>query len=178
MKEKSYSISQIAQLCGLSRSTLLYYERIGLIDETPRKENGYRSYSSKELQTVRRVQAYRQMGLPLKKIKSLMDQHGEKGPEILEDQLFQLGSQIQELKRQQFQILSLLQNRELHNKYGVLTARDFEDILKAAGMNEEMRRQWHREFEARSPETHRQFLLSLGLRDFEIEAIIETISKL
>ncbi|MGB1322926.1 MAG: MerR family transcriptional regulator, partial [Vibrio gallaecicus] len=50
-----YRISELAELVGLSRSTLLYYGKLGLI-EAQRQSNGYRLYSEKDLQRVRLLQ--------------------------------------------------------------------------------------------------------------------------
>lgn len=44
-----YHISQLAQQFGLSRSTLLYYDRIGLLSPSARSEAGYRQYSPANL---------------------------------------------------------------------------------------------------------------------------------
>ena len=42
---KTYSISKLARACGLSRSTLLYYDRLGLLPPSGRTGSGYRCYS-------------------------------------------------------------------------------------------------------------------------------------
>jgi len=41
-----YRIRELAGLFGLSRSTLLYYDRIGLLSPSARSESGYRLYSA------------------------------------------------------------------------------------------------------------------------------------
>ena len=60
-----YRISELAELVGLSRSTLLYYGKLGLI-EAQRTSNGYRSYSERDLQRVRLLQQLQAGGLTLK----------------------------------------------------------------------------------------------------------------
>jgi DNA-binding transcriptional MerR regulator len=45
---KTYSISKLARAFGLSRSTLLYYDRIGLLAASGRTGSGYRCYSEKD----------------------------------------------------------------------------------------------------------------------------------
>jgi len=50
-----YRISELATHVGLSRSTLLYYEKIGLI-EGQRLGNGYRTYSGRDVQRLRLIQ--------------------------------------------------------------------------------------------------------------------------
>ena len=47
-----YRISELASLVGLSRTALLYYEKLNLISGK-RLENGYRAYSERDLQQVR-----------------------------------------------------------------------------------------------------------------------------
>ncbi|MDX7888425.1 MerR family transcriptional regulator, partial [Aeromonas caviae] len=58
-------ISELARRCGLARSTLLYYEKLGVITGT-RGANGYRHYDDDDLQRLRMVQALQAGGLSLK----------------------------------------------------------------------------------------------------------------
>ncbi len=46
-----YRISELAEMLGLSRTTLLYYEKIELI-KGQRLSNGYRAYSDADLTTL------------------------------------------------------------------------------------------------------------------------------
>jgi len=50
-----YRISELAKLVGLSRTALLYYEKLNLIS-AKRLENGYRVYSERDAQQVRLIQ--------------------------------------------------------------------------------------------------------------------------
>jgi DNA-binding transcriptional MerR regulator len=50
-----YRISELAEKVGLSRSTLLYYEKLGLLRGV-RQTNGYRLYSDKDVQQLRLLQ--------------------------------------------------------------------------------------------------------------------------
>lgn len=47
-----YRIGELAERCEVNKETIRYYERLGLIPEPNRTENGYRMYS---LQTVDRL---------------------------------------------------------------------------------------------------------------------------
>ncbi|MBL0596286.1 MerR family transcriptional regulator [Aeromonas jandaei] len=58
-------ISELARRCGLARSTLLYYEKLGVIAGT-RGANGYRHYDDEDLQRLQMVQALQAGGLSLK----------------------------------------------------------------------------------------------------------------
>lgn len=58
-------ISELARRCGLARSTLLYYEKLGVISGS-RAANGYRHYDEGDLQRLQMVQALQAGGLSLK----------------------------------------------------------------------------------------------------------------
>ena len=46
------TVSQLARLCGLSRTTLLYYESIGLLPPASRSNANYRRYSAEDLERL------------------------------------------------------------------------------------------------------------------------------
>lgn len=58
-------ISELARRCGLARSTLLYYEKLGVIAGT-RSANGYRHYGDEDVQRLQMVQALQAGGLSLR----------------------------------------------------------------------------------------------------------------
>lgn len=45
------------------------------------------------------------------------------------------------------------------------------EVFRATGLDEEMMRRWHREFERRYPEQHESFMKWLNLSSDEIRAI-------
>jgi len=45
------------------------------------------------------------------------------------------------------------------------------EMLRAAGMDDQAMERWHGEFEARAPEAHHDFLLSLDIPEKEVLAI-------
>ncbi len=65
-----YTIRKLAAEFGLSRSTLLYYDSIGLLKPSSRSESGYRQYSEGDNKQLRQICTYRQMGLQLKELNS------------------------------------------------------------------------------------------------------------
>ena len=48
---RMYQISELAESVGLSRATLLYYEKLGLL-KGKRQANGYRVYSDSDRQRL------------------------------------------------------------------------------------------------------------------------------
>ena len=67
-----YRISELAALVGLSRTALLYYEKLGLISGR-RLANGYRVYDDRDVQQVRLVQQLQNGGLTLAECKSCLE---------------------------------------------------------------------------------------------------------
>lgn len=67
-----YRISELGALVGLSRTTLLYYEKLNLICGK-RLENGYRIYSDRDIQQVRLIQQLQSGGLTLAECKSCLE---------------------------------------------------------------------------------------------------------
>lgn len=164
---KTYSISQLSGLFGLSRSALLYYDRIGLLIPSDRSEAGYRLYTQKDHDRLNQICTFRNTGLALADIKKLLDSDNAPSVKILENRLWEIGQQIVDLKPQQ-QVLICLLKEMTSDVYGpAIDKQMWVKILQAAGMDEPAMMKWHAEFESRSPEAHHDFLLSLGISEIE-----------
>lgn len=61
-------ISEIAEQTNVSKFTLRYYEKIGLIPSVPRIGNGVRSYDEKFIRWIKLVQDLKDMGMSLENI--------------------------------------------------------------------------------------------------------------
>lgn len=168
---KTYSISQLSGLFGLSRSALLYYDRIGLLIPSDRSEAGYRLYTQKDHDRLNQICTFRNTGLALADIKKLLDSDNAPSVKILENRLWEIGQQIVDLKRQQ-QVLICLLKEMTSDVYGpAIDKQMWVKMLQAAGMDEPAMMKWHAEFESRSPEAHHDFLLSLGISEIEAKDI-------
>lgn len=99
MFSKNYlNISAFAKLSGLSRQTLIYYDKIGLFSPAVVAENKYRTYSHKQIDVINIISILRDLDVPLKKIKSfLADISPEKTGEALNYQLGVINDKIQKL---------------------------------------------------------------------------------
>jgi len=62
----TYTIEQAAELTGLTRHTLRYYERIGLLEPVARAAGGHRRYRDADLGAVRFLNLLRQTGMPIR----------------------------------------------------------------------------------------------------------------
>src|SRR5436190_19570977 len=98
---KTYSISRIARACGLSRSTLLYYDRLGLLEPSGRTGSGYRYYTETDQKRLERIGYFHQAGLKLKEIRAVLSSGGKPGTRLLEQRMRETAENIIGLKRQQ-----------------------------------------------------------------------------
>lgn len=165
------TITQLARRCKVSRATVLYYERAGLLQPAWRADNGYRWYGEAELARLQTITDYRAYGLPIASISSLLDAHaGESQEAILQRHFADLERTIRQLRQQQSAIVSLLNNQQRMENTMVSKER-WVDIMKAAGFNEADMTRWHQTFEHMEPQEHQKFLESLGIDDAEIRRI-------
>ncbi len=66
-------IAELEQRTGVSRHTLRYYEKEGLLLEVGRRGNNYRHYSEKAVQRVGMVRQLKALGFSLKEIREVLD---------------------------------------------------------------------------------------------------------
>ncbi len=67
-----YTISTLARLAGVSTRTLRYYDEIGLLRPKDLTDAGYRVYGTQEVDTLQQILFYREMGVGLDDIKSII----------------------------------------------------------------------------------------------------------
>lgn len=168
---KTYSISELAKRFGLSRSTLLYYDRIGLLRAPERTVSDYRRYTRRELDRLERICTLRATGLALDDVRTILSDSPGSCAGILEGRLRDIETQIAALRGQQHQIVAML--KELNSgAYGPAVDKAlWVRMLEKAGLDAQAQRTWHAEFERRAPEAHNDFLLSLGIPEGETQQI-------
>jgi MerR family transcriptional regulator, thiopeptide resistance regulator len=168
---KTCSISTLARACGLSRSTLLYYDRLGLLKPSGRTGSGYRYYTEADRRRLERIGHFRQAGLTLKEIRAVLSSGGKPGTRLLETRLRETAAKIVGLKNQQRLLGGMLRQVAAGKGIPIVDVELWVEMLDAAGMDEAARRRWHTEFERRAPAGHQEFLLSLGIPAGEVERI-------
>ncbi|MBU2706999.1 MerR family transcriptional regulator [Zooshikella marina] len=165
------TVTQIAKKFSISRATVLYYERMGLLQPCTRSENGYRWYGDNAVKQLETIIAYRSYGVPVAQIHTLLKRGDNKTQEeILQDQFNHLEVEIKKLRKQQKAIVALLQQPKLLEE-NMVTKQRWVEIMQAAGFNEQDMQNWHRQFEKMEPEEHQKFLESLGIDPEEIKRI-------
>jgi DNA-binding transcriptional MerR regulator len=70
--QKIYMISDLASVTGLSRHTLNFYLKFGLIEESGRTESNYRFFDQAVVDRLHCIIALREKGYSLQQIKALL----------------------------------------------------------------------------------------------------------
>ena len=172
-----WTVSKLAERCGLSRSTLLYYESIGLIKAASRSAGNYRRYGEKDLRQLELICLYRNAGLKLADIRAILGRPGGEAAEVLERRLVELSGEIETLREHQRAILRLLQNKNTFRRTKIMTKEKWVSIMKASGFSEADMQRWHVEFERSAPDDHQQFLEFLHIPQEEVRSIREWSRK-
>jgi len=155
---------------SISRSTLLYYDKINLLKPTARSDSNYRLYGQSDFDRLIQITLYKDAGLSLESISEILDSATNQS-EILEQRLESINTEISRLRKQQQQVVNLLGKDSLLRSSKVMNKEQWVKILKASGMDDEDMHQWHIEFEKDLPKAHTDFLESLGIDKNEIKKI-------
>ncbi len=166
-----YTIKQMCQEGKLSRSTLLYYDSIGLLKPSHRSESKYRLYTEKDRCRLQKICTFREAGIPLEQMKELLDADDSREAEVLTEKLQSLNKEIHALRLKQKLIVELLKSKYTTEAELMLNQDTFAELLSAMGFDEEKRAHFHRQFEINDPEAHRFFLEFLGMEEEEIKEL-------
>ena len=169
----SLTVTSLARSCNLARSTVLYYESIGLVKRPRRSAGNYRVYSEKDLERLRQICTYRDAGLTLADIRSILDAPGSDAAAVLRRRLTELSAGIERMREHQRTIARLLKTTDQFRRLPVVTKEKFTAILRASGFTEDDMRRLHTEFENNAPNEHQEFLEFLHIPAEEIRSIRE-----
>jgi DNA-binding transcriptional MerR regulator len=170
-----FTVSRLGKKHGLSRTTLLYYDRIGLLHPSVRTEKKYRMYSDDDDAKLARICRFRRFGLTLEEIRDLLsDDRSSHAAELLEQRFEAVNDEIEALSLQQEAIAQLLKRPDLLIKQ---VSADYVDqhgllpVLRQAGFSDEQMHQWHVQFERLNPDAHQKFLEMLGVDERQIRMV-------
>jgi DNA-binding transcriptional MerR regulator len=164
------TISKLARQFGLARSTLLYYDRIGLLRPNRHSPAGYRLYDAQARERLQRIVELRAAGMALTTVKLVLETSTPLA-DALEQQVALLNRQLAQLREQQRVVLTLLQSRSASKRARTMTKDSWTRMFRSIGLTDADMRQWHAHFERTMPEAHRDFLESLGLDAPEVRRI-------
>ena len=91
-----YSIGELAEVAGVSRDTLRYYEKLGLLNRVNRDSGGRRIYADHHLSTLHFIRRAQGMGLSLDEIGQLLQ---------FRENPVKARSEVRELTRQKLQLV-------------------------------------------------------------------------
>lgn len=116
-----YTVKALSELSGATARTLRWYDRIGLLTPERLTPAGYRLYGPAEVDRLQQILFYRELGLPLEEIRTLLDT-----PNF--DWQGALQSHLRILRQQREQIEKLIHTVEqtLLNGKGEITMSDRE----------------------------------------------------
>ncbi len=73
VQEETYTIQEVAEMTGVSAHTLRYYEKIGLLTDVGRHENGHRRYIEDDLGWIHFLKLLRETGMPIQHMQQFME---------------------------------------------------------------------------------------------------------
>jgi len=165
------TVTALARRCGVSRSTLLHYESLGLLRRPPRTAGNNPAYGDQDLARVQQIGVYRKVGLGLEAIRALLIRPGGDAAGILQRRLVDIDAEIETLRAHQWAILRLLQRSHSFRRNQMITKDKWVAVMRAAGFTEDDMHRWHREFEKAAPAEHQEFLEFLHVPADEIAKI-------
>ena len=98
MENRVYTVKQVAVMAGVGIKTLHHYHAIGLLRPYGLSQAGYRLYAREQLETLQQILFYRRLGFPLKTIRNLMNDRGDRLAD-LRDQRARLLQQQEDVAR-------------------------------------------------------------------------------
>lgn len=126
-----FTIRDLCKASKLSRSTILYYDSLGLLKPAERSESNYRLYTDESFKTLERICLYRDAGVTLEDIGTLLrkSENDDKKIDILERTLFRLNELTRKIQEKQNMITDMI--KKLDDSNNIYTAFDdqcFEDF--------------------------------------------------
>ena len=114
------TIGQLAKKAGLPRTTIRFYEKLGLL-KPERNSANYRRYNHRSTEKLELILEARRMGLSLRDIKELNGALGSRTLQVVQDRLQNLGDQIERLIGQRRRLARTLRHLR-RNPTGGLSA--------------------------------------------------------
>lgn len=107
---KTNTISELASKFSLSRSTLLYYDRIGLLRPSHRTSTGHRKYEQEDYERLRLICALRKVGLSLQDVIILLDEFTEPAQvwEMLQKRSLEVVHEMKLLEKQNLVLTDMI----------------------------------------------------------------------
>ena len=109
-QEKVLSVNEVCKIANISRKTLFYYDKIGLL--LPKKRIGSqhtKMYDKNAIHTLQQIQMYKNAGLLLREIKEILNDSNEHAYKQLQKANVRLSKELEKIKIQKENLKKLLQ---------------------------------------------------------------------
>lgn len=121
------TISQVAQLAGISTRTLQYYDEIGLLKPSGLTRSGYRLYDDDAIQKLQQILFFKELGFQLKEINEILQKPG-----FDKNKAFKRQKELLMLKRNRVdRLIQLLSRLEKGEQCMSFKEFDLSDYIKA-----------------------------------------------
>ncbi|MBD5495738.1 MAG: MerR family transcriptional regulator [Lachnospiraceae bacterium] len=137
------TISQVAELTGISIRTLQYYDEIGLLKPSELTPSGYRLYNDEALQNLQQILFFKELGFKLNEIKEILQK-----PDFDRIAAFKKQKELLLLKRNRterlIQLLSRLEKGEQCMSFKEFDLSDYINALEdfKSNQTEEVVKHW------------------------------------
>lgn len=110
-------ISELSRKTGLSKDTIRFYEKVGLLEATiERRENNYRHYSDEALDRLTFIRRGKTLGFTLSEIKKAVDEWDTLSPsdkvEITRNKVEEVDIKIRQLQEDRQHLVDKLKRLE------------------------------------------------------------------
>lgn len=110
IQKEYYRISEVAHLTGISRQTLIYYDRKDILKPEYVDDNSYRYYSLYQIHQIQIINMLKEFGTPLKTIKHYLENRDK---DELEQLLDKIKNQLNEKILMMENYLNIIDDRKL-----------------------------------------------------------------
>ena len=97
MESEAFTIGELARRAGVTRDTIRFYERVGLLPRPSRTRSGYRLFAEADARRVRFIREAQAIGLTLDGIQELLSVSELQTPEECRHVAEQLATRIDEI---------------------------------------------------------------------------------
>ncbi|MGL5822714.1 MAG: MerR family transcriptional regulator, partial [Sarcina sp.] len=111
-----YKIGEISKIYNIGKDSLMYYERLGIINPK-RDDNSYRLYSISDIWRLNLVKELKELGFSMKMVKEYIDNRNiGNTKKLLEKEIDILDSRIEEFKKKKEEVIKRIEVLEKEDK--------------------------------------------------------------
>jgi DNA-binding transcriptional MerR regulator len=118
---EEFTIGQFSKLAGVNKETIRYYETLGLLPPPEKRQNGYRVYTLRHVETMEAISLVKDSGFSLKEVKNIITLQEDETPQndvlkdILSKKIDLIEKKIQDLSRLKKGLEKVVNNIENYN---------------------------------------------------------------